>query len=140
MRSQPGSAPRGDAGSLSRCAVLSLIGLAFLSSGLVEAHADELPSPSQDVRSAPSRHEGMGIWKAVVPPGRMNGEFESRDPIGLASGAKIKADCSINWNDPDTGKLYCFSSATSLSYFLDRPRHNIARAQKEWLRLAEPTR
>jgi hypothetical protein len=74
-----------------------------------------------------------GIWKAVMPPsGSMHGEFDSNDPLGLAAGARIPADCSINWVDPDFGKLYCFSSATSLVYFLDSPRAFLARAQKNW--------
>ena len=68
----------------------------------------------------------------------MKGEFESHDPIGLASGALIKADCSINWVSPDTGKLYCFSSGTSLVYFLNWPAKNATRAQKGWLQLKPP--
>ena len=90
------------------------------------------------VRTAPARHAGTGIWKAVVPPAGMTGEFGSHDPVGLATGAKIKADCSINWIDPDSGKLYCFSSATSQSYFQDWPASNIARASKRWQQLSQP--
>ncbi len=82
----------------------------------------------------PPRGDG-GIWKAVVPPaGSMHGEFNGDDPFGLAAGVRIPADCSINWVDPDAGKLYCFSSATSLVMFLDAPRAFLARAQKEWRR------
>ncbi|MGA8709387.1 MAG: hypothetical protein WB646_20635 [Steroidobacteraceae bacterium] len=82
-------------------------------------------------RSADASH--AGIWKAVTPPdGSMHGEFDGDDPIGLAAGSRIPADCSINWKDPDFGKLYCFSSATSLVYFLDSPRKYLARAQKNW--------
>ena len=45
---------------------------------------------------------GEGIWKAVVPrPGTMKGEFDNNDPIGLYAGVKIKADCSLNWTNPD---------------------------------------
>jgi hypothetical protein len=84
------------------------------------------------VRLAPARHPG-GIWKATVPPTGMEAEFGGHDPIGLASGAMIKADCSLNWVDPDTGKLYCFASATSQSYFQDWPKRNIARATRAWL-------
>ena len=76
-----------------------------------------------------------GIWKAVVPPRAMRGEFESFDPIGVAVGAKIKADCSLNWVNPDDGKLYCFSSGTSLVYFLDRPHASIQRARDGWRKL-----
>ena len=73
-----------------------------------------------------------GIWKAAVPPQPMHGEFDNFDPLGVAAGARIKADCSLNWVDPDDGKLYCFSSGTSLEYFLDQPHVNIQRAQQGW--------
>lgn len=74
-----------------------------------------------------------GIWKAVTPAdGSMRGEFDGNDPLGLAAGARIQADCSINWVDPDYGKRYCFSSATSLVYFLDAPRRYLARAERNW--------
>ena len=77
----------------------------------------------------------MGIWKAVVPPGAMHGEFANNDPLGLAAGVAIHADCSINWVDPDAGKLYCFSSATSLVVFLDSPHAYLERARAQWLHL-----
>jgi hypothetical protein len=73
-----------------------------------------------------------GIWKAAVPAQPMSGEFDGFDPIGVISGAKIKADCSINWVDPDDGKRYCFSSGTSLEFFLDHPHSSIERARKSW--------
>jgi hypothetical protein len=82
-----------------------------------------------------------GIWKAVVPPaGTMHGEFGNNDPVGLAAGAKIGADCSINWVDPDGHALYCFSSATSLAFFLNAPRAYLERARTEWQRLGAPAR
>jgi len=76
-----------------------------------------------------------GIWKAAVPPTQMKGEFDNFDPIGIAAGARIKADCSINWIDPDDGARYCFSSGTSLEFFLDDPQASIARARAGWLKL-----
>ena len=76
-----------------------------------------------------------GIWKAVVPPGAMHGEFANNDPLGLAAGVAIPADCSINWVDPDAGKLYCFSSATSLVVFLDAPHAYLERARAQWSQL-----
>jgi hypothetical protein len=75
----------------------------------------------------------VGIWKSVTPPpGSMHGEFGGNDPLGLAAGAKIPADCSINWVDPDSNKLYCFASATSLVYFLDAPHTLLTRARQYW--------
>ncbi len=84
-------------------------------------------------QAAPGNAHGAGgIWKAAVPPQPMSGEFDGFDPIGVASGARIKADCSINWIDPDDGKRYCFSSGTSLEFFLDQPHLAIERARKSW--------
>jgi hypothetical protein len=84
---------------------------------------------------APHLHSG-GIWKAAVPPTSMKGEFDNLDPLGVAAGARIAADCSLNWIDPDDGKLYCFASGTSLEFFLDRPQANIQRARAGWQRLS----
>ncbi len=78
---------------------------------------------------------GAGIWKAAVPRRPMQGEFDSLDPIGVAAGARIKADCSLNWIDPDDGKRYCFSSGTSLMFFLDKPHASIERARQGWKKL-----
>jgi len=85
-----------------------------------------------DVRAAP---HNTGIWKAAVPPKPMNGEFDSMDPLGVAAGARIKADCSLNWIDPDDGALYCFSSGTSLEFFMDHPQASVERARRGWLEL-----
>jgi hypothetical protein len=73
-----------------------------------------------------------GIWKSVVPPVKMKGMFDDHDPIGLVAGKLIPADCSLNWTDPDTHKLYCFTSATSLVYFLDSPQTYLAEAERNW--------
>jgi hypothetical protein len=81
-----------------------------------------------------------GIWKAVVPPSAMHGEFDNYDPIGLTAGVRIAADCSINWVDPDTGKLYCFASGTSLVFFLDAPHTYLERARAQWLSLTDSAR
>jgi hypothetical protein len=77
-----------------------------------------------------------GIWKAAVPQNSMHGEFDNFDPLGVAAGARIKADCSLNWIDPDDGKLYCFASGTSLEFFLDQPHAAIARARRAWQKLS----
>jgi hypothetical protein len=65
----------------------------------------------------------------------MTGEFDSMDPLGIAAGAWIKADCSLNWIDPDGGAIYCFSSGTSLEFFMDHPRASIERARQGWQKL-----
>ncbi|HVS75782.1 MAG TPA: hypothetical protein VHE11_02530 [Steroidobacteraceae bacterium] len=99
-----------------------------------EAKRDATP-PLPDSESAAATKalsEHKGIWKWVVPPARMKGTFDDHDPIGLVAGKLIPADCSFNWTDPDTHKLYCFTSATSLVYFLDSPQTYLAEAEKNW--------
>lgn len=81
-----------------------------------------------------------GIWKAAVPPRPMHGEFDDFDPIGLEGGARIKADCSLNWTDPDDGRLYCFASGTSLEVFLEEPQQHLERALRAWRRMRHPPR
>jgi len=108
------------------------------------AHAQQAQAgttaPARSRPSAAARQAiagQKGIWKWVVPPVRMKGGFDDHDPIGLVAGKLIPADCSFNWTDPDTHKLYCFTSATSLVYFLDAPQTYLAKAQKEWLALKD---
>jgi hypothetical protein len=105
---------------------------------LVVAAAVGLPGALTSIARADGGGDAAaegGIWKAVVPPQGMHGEFDNNDPVGLSAGVRIKADCSINWVDPDAGQLYCFSSATSLVVFLDAPRAYLERARAQWQRL-----
>jgi len=88
---------------------------------------DEMTARARDAQNS-----GAGIWKSVVPPVKMKGQFRDHDPIGLVAWQLIPADCSINWIDPDTHKLYCFSSATSLVFFLDSPQEYLSKAKKNW--------
>jgi hypothetical protein len=69
----------------------------------------------------------------------MHGEFDNFDPLGLAAGARIAADCSLNWVNPDDGKLYCFASGTSLVYFLQNPNTRIRDAQAAWIKMQTST-
>lgn len=120
-----------------RAPVLMLTAAVAVLSAASAASADgpAAGSLAAAARQASTAHEG--IWKAAVPPtGSMHGEFDSNDPVGVAAGARIAADCSINWVDPDTHKLYCFSSATSLVFFLEGPHVWLQRARKEWRGLA----
>jgi len=105
------------------------------------------PGGGDEFRSAAIQHGGnasdpahAGIWKAVLPAaGTTPGEFQGNDPLGLAAGVTIKADCSINWVDPDSGKRYCFASATSMLMFLDAPHSYLARAMTNWERVRADT-
>src|ERR1700691_3655714 len=109
----------------SRPWLLALLAAAACATAMAVTHAD-----------AAGAGGGEGIWKAVVPPKSMRGEFNSFDPIGVAAGARIKADCSLNWINPDDGKLYCFSSGTSLEYFLVMPHAHLERARAEWRKMS----
>lgn len=97
-----------------------------------QAFDSDMADTVQDPRIAAARKSGKGIWKWVVPPVKMKGAFDDNDPIGLVAGKLIPADCSINWINPDTHKLYCFTSATSLVFFLDAPQNYLAEAEKSW--------
>jgi hypothetical protein len=134
-------------------AAAALLGLSFAGPGTLRAQAPSGPATAAapampplppaaarapgnagGIVAAPARNRG-GIWKAAVPPTPMKGEFDDLDPLGVAAGARIKADCSLNWIDPDDGKLYCFSSGTSLEFFLDSPHAHIERARAGWRKL-----
>ncbi len=81
-----------------------------------------------------------GIWDLGRPhPMKGKGAFDDHDPIGVAAGKLIPADCSFNWTDPDTHQVFCFSSQASLSYFLSAPKANTARAEKFWRTLKGTT-
>jgi len=103
------------------------IGLSTAAVAQSEATNDEMTPTARDAQNS-----GTGIWKSVVPPVKMKGQFEDHDPIGLVAGQLIPADCSINWTDPDTHNLYCFASATSLVFFLDSPQEYLSKAKKSW--------
>jgi hypothetical protein len=126
--------------SLLRASVFAAAAALALVCALAIAGQPDAP----DLTAAATQHgatasdaEHAGIWKAVSPAsGTMHGEFANNDPFGVSVGVKIQADCSLNWIDPDSGKLYCFSTATSLVYFLDAPHSYLARARKNWARLA----
>jgi hypothetical protein len=124
--------------SMKLCTLLAraLIGIAL---SIPTAVTGVMAAPGSVAGAADSNppREG-GIWKAAVPSSPMKGEFGNLDPMGVAVGARILADCSINWINPDDGARYCFSSGTSLEFFLDRPHYNIERARAGWRKLNAP--
>ena len=117
-----------------------LLPAAAVLGGYAWSAAPAAPDGDQAFRTAIEQHDvaatdaaHAGIWKAATPaPGTMHGELGENDPLGLSSGVAIKADCSINWVDPDSGKRYCFSSATSLVMFLEAPQAYLKRARQNW--------
>jgi hypothetical protein len=109
-----------------------------LSSGAMFAAMPSWSSDNTARNQAAATHEG--IWKSVVPPKGMHGEFDNMDVLGLAVGAKIPSDCSLNWVNPDDGKLYCFVSGTSLVVFLEHPHANLQSAQGFWSTLSNSSK
>jgi hypothetical protein len=103
-----------------RTRVLPILALVLCASLLLLTHRTAF---------AVDRSDPGGIWKAVVPPSAMHGEFSNEDPVGLAAGKHIKADCSLNWV-ADDGKLYCFTTGTSLIFFEESPQAYIRAARK----------
>lgn len=59
--------------------------------------------------------------EAYVPHG-LRGEFHIYDSDRAHCWRTHPYDCSINWTDPDDGRVYCFNSATSLVYFENWPK------------------
>lgn len=111
----------------------TLLAMAAYAQAATPASADAARTP---VAATKAQTGQEGIWKWVVPPVKMKGAYDDHDPIGLVAGKLIPADCAFNWTDPDTHKLYCFTSATSLVYFLDSPQTYIAEADKSWRALS----
>lgn len=115
--------------------VMGLLSLAASASNANQG--SDQTNPAVAAAAIAGKAASEGIWKAAVPPpGSMQGKFESNDPVGLAAGVKVAADCSINWVDPDSHELYCFSSATSLVLFRDSPHAYLERASRNWLRMS----
>lgn len=122
--------------TLTRLAISLLVGCALPAmSAFAQRTKPGATAPDSNADSAAAMKaltEHQGIWKWVVPPVKMRGAFDDHDPIGLVAGKLIPADCSINWTDPDTHQLYCFTTATSLVYFLDSTQNLLAEAEKNW--------
>jgi hypothetical protein len=70
-----------------------------------------------------------GIWKFKVPEAPIHGEFSDEDPVGLAAGTHLKTDCSINTIAED-GKVYCFTTRTSLEFFEGSQKSYLSEARK----------
>jgi len=112
-----------------RCVLSTLICIGLSTAAIAQSNAT---NDDMTANARAAQDSGEGIWKSVVPPVKMKGQFRDHDPIGLVAGQLIPADCSINWIDPDTHKLYCFTSATSLVYFLDSPQEYLSKAEENW--------
>ena len=64
------------------------------------------------------------------------GEFNDSCAYGLSEyDVIVETDCSVNWQDLKTGKTYCFSDANAKRDFLKRPKANIEKAAKAYVKL-----
>jgi len=54
------------------------------------------------------------------------GEFDNMCAMGLATGKKVKTDCSIS--SQVDGKTYCFGSQEAMTEFMKDPKGNLAKA------------
>jgi hypothetical protein len=77
---------------------------------------------------------GRGAYEAAVTLGSLE-ERTLRRRADRDRSRFSRLRISINWIDPDDGARYCFSSGTSLEFFLDDPQASIARARAGWLKL-----
>jgi YHS domain-containing protein len=68
----------------------------------------------------------------------MHGEFNNEDPVRVAVGKHLKTDWSISWT-ADNGKLYFFTTRTSMEFFEDSPRTYLIAAQKFFNQAGPPT-
>jgi YHS domain-containing protein len=50
-------------------------------------------------------------------------------------GVEVKTDCKINWQDPATGRTYCFSKPEAKQEFLKNTEANIKKAEASYARL-----
>ncbi len=102
--------------------------------------ADSAAAMDDTVQDAHIPKSTWDMWDIGRPhPLQGKGAFGDHDPIGLAAGKLIPTDCSFNWSDPDSHKLFCFGSQASLVYFLAAPKENEARAEKGWRTLKGAT-
>jgi hypothetical protein len=73
---------------------------------------------------------------AFLPTGAVAEEFENICAWALADrGVERMTDCSVNWQDPETGKTYCFSNEQTKMLFLQEPEENIQKAEETFQRL-----
>lgn len=63
-------------------------------------------------------------------------QFGGTCAYGLSEfGVEVKTDCKINWQDPKTGKTYCFSKEDAKQAFLKDPEGNIRKAEARYAQL-----
>lgn len=58
----------------------------------------------------------------------VHGEYANFCAWGLINGKQVMTDCSINWKDGSTGKIYCFSSEQAKTQWSTNTASNITKA------------
>ncbi len=73
---------------------------------------------------------------ALFPVIGSAGEYDDNCATGLAIyDVLVETDCSVNWTDERTGKVYCFSSENSKEEFLEDVESNIRKAAEKYAEL-----
>lgn len=63
-------------------------------------------------------------------------QFGATCAYGLSQyGVEVKTDCKINWQDPASGKTFCFSKEEARQEFLKSPEANIKKAEATYAKL-----
>ena len=76
------------------------------------------------------------LMMSLISATALAGEYKDHCAAGLAIyGVLVETDCSINWTDQRTGKVYCFSSENSKEEFLENAKANIPKADAKFIEL-----
>jgi hypothetical protein len=63
-------------------------------------------------------------------------QFGATCAYGLSQyGVEVQTDCKINWQDPASGKTFCFSKEEARQEFLKSPEANIKKAEATYAKL-----
>jgi YHS domain-containing protein len=63
--------------------------------------------------------------------------FQGTCAYGLSEfGVAVKTDCKINWQDPKSGRTYCFSEEQAKQAFLKDPAGNLRKAEAKYAELS----
>ena len=78
----------------------------------------------------------IALLMSLVSMTGFAGEYKDHCAAGLAIyEVLVETDCSVNWTDQRTGKVYCFSSDGTMEEFLEDVDANIAKANEKFTEL-----
>lgn len=79
-----------------------------------------------------------GLLTTYALAAEKNAEFDASCAWGLAEfGVIVHTNCSVNWVNPKTKKLYCFSSEESMKNFMKNPDENLHKAEAKAAELSK---